>query len=94
MTLIEEAHRLLRNVSTEQGSDVSANPKGRAIEVFANILSEIRAFGERLRIDPRGPAFKMTAMRDLERGLELYTTYGNITGSGAMLHFGFYPDES
>lgn len=46
ITLIEEAHRLLRNVSTEQGSDVVANPKGRAIEVFANILSEIRAYGE------------------------------------------------
>ena len=46
VTLIEEAHRLLRNVSTEQGGEVAANPKGRAIEVFANILSEIRAYGE------------------------------------------------
>ena len=46
VTLIEEAHRLLRNVSTEQGSEVTANPKGRAIEVFANILAEIRAYGE------------------------------------------------
>jgi hypothetical protein len=46
MTLIEEAHRLLRNVSTDQGSEVTANPRGRAIEVFANILSEIRAYGE------------------------------------------------
>jgi hypothetical protein len=46
LTLIEEAHRLLRNVSTEQGSDVSANPKGKAIETFANLLSEIRAYGE------------------------------------------------
>jgi hypothetical protein len=46
LTLIEEAHRLLRNVSMEQGSEVSPNPRGRAVEVFANILSEIRAFGE------------------------------------------------
>jgi hypothetical protein len=46
VTLIEEAHRLLRNVSTDQSSEVSANPQGRAIEVFANILSEIRAYGE------------------------------------------------
>jgi len=46
VTLIEEAHRLLRNVSTEQGGEVTANPRGRAIEVFANILSEIRAYGE------------------------------------------------
>ncbi|RJR44328.1 MAG: ATP-binding protein [Deltaproteobacteria bacterium] len=46
LTLIEEAHRLLRNVSPEQGNEVTANPRGRAIEVFANILSEIRAYGE------------------------------------------------
>ncbi|MCP4565923.1 MAG: ATP-binding protein [Bosea sp.] len=45
VTLIEEAHRLLRNVGMEQGGE-NANPKGRAIEVFTNILSEIRAYGE------------------------------------------------
>lgn len=55
VTLIEEAHRLLRNVSTEQGSEVSANPKGRAIEVFANILSEIRAYGEGILIAEQIP---------------------------------------
>jgi hypothetical protein len=55
VTLIEEAHRLLRNVCTEQGSEVVANPKGRAIEVFANILSEIRAFGEGLLIAEQVP---------------------------------------
>jgi hypothetical protein len=55
VTLIEEAHRLLRNVSTEQGSEVTANPKGRAIEVFANILSEIRAYGEGIFIAEQIP---------------------------------------
>ena len=55
VTLIEEAHRLLRNVSTEQGSEVTANPKGRAIEVFANILSEIRAYGEGILIAEQIP---------------------------------------
>jgi hypothetical protein len=53
--LIEEAHRLLRNVSTEQGSEISANPKGKAIEVFANILSEIRAYGEGILIAEQIP---------------------------------------
>ncbi len=43
--LIEEAHRLLRNVSAQTGDDI-ANPRGRAVEVFANILAEVRAFGE------------------------------------------------
>jgi DNA helicase HerA-like ATPase len=54
LTLIEEAHRLLRNVSMEQGSD-SANPKGRAIEVFASILSEIRAYGEGILVAEQIP---------------------------------------
>lgn len=56
LTLIEEAHRLLRNVSTEQGSEIAANPRGRAIEVFANILSEIRAYGEGILIAEQIPA--------------------------------------
>lgn len=56
VTLIEEAHRLLRNTTTEQGSEVAANPRGRAIEVFANILSEIRAFGEGILIAEQIPA--------------------------------------
>ena len=56
LTLIEEAHRLLKNVSTEQTSDIAANPKGRAIEVFANILSEIRAYGEGIFISEQIPA--------------------------------------
>lgn len=55
ITLIEEAHRLLRNVSTEQNSETTANPKGRAIEVFANILSEIRAYGEGILIAEQVP---------------------------------------
>lgn len=56
ITLIEEAHRLLQNVSSEQGSDIVANPKGRAIEVFVNILSEIRAYGEGIFIAEQVPS--------------------------------------
>ncbi|HVG21059.1 MAG TPA: DUF87 domain-containing protein, partial [Blastocatellia bacterium] len=73
LTLIEEAHRLLRNVSTEQGGEVSANPKGRAIEVFANILSEIRAFGEGILIAEQVPvkltpdAIKNTNLKIIHR---------------------------
>jgi len=70
LTLIEEAHRLLRNVSTEQGSEVSANPKGRAIEVFANILSEIRAFGEGILVAEQIPV-KLTPDVVKNSGLKL-----------------------
>jgi hypothetical protein len=45
VTFIEEAHRLLRNVS-EHATEDSANPRGKGVEVFANILAEVRAFGE------------------------------------------------
>lgn len=55
VTLIEEAHRLLRNTSIEQGSEISANPRGHAIEVFSNILSEVRALGEGILIAEQIP---------------------------------------
>jgi hypothetical protein len=70
LTLIEEAHRLLRNVSLEQGGDVSANPRGRAIEVFANILSEIRAFGEGMLVAEQIPS-KLTPDVLKNTGLKL-----------------------
>ena len=55
VTLIEEAHRLLKNTSTGPGSDVHANPRGMAIQVFANILAEIRSYGEGLIIAEQIP---------------------------------------
>ena len=45
LTVIEEAHRLLKNVSTEQSTE-GANTRGQAVETFANMLSEIRGYGE------------------------------------------------
>ncbi|MBZ0188786.1 MAG: hypothetical protein K8F91_21260 [Candidatus Obscuribacterales bacterium] len=43
--LIEEAHRLLKNVPTAQSGD-SANPAGKAVEFFTNMLAEIRSYGQ------------------------------------------------
>lgn len=45
ITIVEEAHRLLKNVPTEVNYE-AANIKGKAVEAFCNILSEIRAYGE------------------------------------------------
>ena len=56
LTLVEEAHRLLRNVSTQQGSEVAANPQGKAIEVFASMLAEIRAYGEGILVAEQIPS--------------------------------------
>jgi hypothetical protein len=55
VTLIEEAHRLLRNVPTQQSAE-SANPIGKSVEVFSNILAEIRAYGEGILIAEQIPS--------------------------------------
>jgi len=44
--IIEEAHRLLKNVSTERTSEMMGNPKGKAVEVFCNVISEMRSLGQ------------------------------------------------
>ena len=43
--LVEEAHRLLKNVPTGQSGE-EANPAGKAVEFFTNMLAEIRSYGQ------------------------------------------------
>lgn len=45
LLVIEEAHRLLKNVSTENNEDLG-NPKGKAVEHFTNMLAEMRSYGQ------------------------------------------------
>ncbi|MBI3241804.1 MAG: ATP-binding protein [Chloroflexi bacterium] len=45
VTLIEEAHRLLRNVPILVSSEI-ANTRGKAVEMFADMMAEMRAYGE------------------------------------------------
>ena len=52
--LIEEAHRLLKNVSTSQGGE-GANPQGKAVEFFCNMLAEIRSYGQGFLISDQMP---------------------------------------
>ncbi len=47
LTIIEEAHRLLKRVGTPDNPEI-ANPQGRAVETFGNILAEVREYGEGL----------------------------------------------
>lgn len=46
LLVVEEAHRLLRNVVTERISEHMGNPRGKAVEVFCNVISEMRALGQ------------------------------------------------
>ncbi|MBO0821160.1 MAG: ATP-binding protein, partial [Nocardiopsaceae bacterium] len=52
LTVIEEAHRLLRR--TEPGTEAGAG--GHAVEMFAGLLAEIRAYGEGLIVAEQIPA--------------------------------------
>ena len=45
LLVIEEAHRLLKNVSTENNEDLG-NPKGKAVEHFTKMLAEMRSYGQ------------------------------------------------
>lgn len=55
LTLIEEAHRILKNVPQSNNPEV-ANVAGKAVEMFNDILSEIRAYGEGLIIAEQIPS--------------------------------------
>ena len=46
LLVIEEAHRLLKNVETERLSEASGNPKGKAVEHFTNMIAEMRSYGQ------------------------------------------------
>jgi hypothetical protein len=46
LLIIEEAHRLLKNVVQERQTEQLGNPRGKAVEFFANVVSEMRALGQ------------------------------------------------
>lgn len=54
VAVFEEAHRLLKNVPMQVETE-GANVRGQAVEVFANMLSEIRAYGQGVLIAEQVP---------------------------------------
>ena len=56
LTVVEEAHRLLRRPETAAGAAEAAGAAGSAVEMFAGLLAEIRAYGEGLVIAEQIPA--------------------------------------
>lgn len=54
--VIEEAHRLLKNVEAERSSEMMGNPKGKAVEVFCNILAEMRSLGQGVAVVEQIPS--------------------------------------
>lgn len=55
ITVIEEAHNLLKRTSTEQSSD-SSNLLGKSVEMLSNAIAEMRTYGEGFIIADQSPA--------------------------------------
>ena len=54
LTVLEEAHNLLKRTSYDQGSD-SANLLGKSVEMLANSIAEMRTYGEGFVIADQAP---------------------------------------
>lgn len=55
LLVIEEAHRLLENTTSTNNNEI-ADMKGKALENFNNILSEIRAYGQGIVVADQIPS--------------------------------------
>lgn len=54
LTVLEEAHNILKRTSTEQSSE-SSNVQGKAVEVISNAIAEMRTYGEGFIIADQAP---------------------------------------
>ena len=54
ITVLEEAHNLLRRTSTEQSQD-SSNLQGKSVEMLTNAIAEMRTYGEGFIIADQAP---------------------------------------
>ena len=60
ITVLEEAHNLLKKTSTEQSAE-SANLQGKSVEMLTNAIAEIRTYGEGFVIVDQAPNLLDTA---------------------------------
>lgn len=54
ITIMEEAHNLLKRTSTEQGQE-SANLQGKSVDMISNSIAEMRTYGEGFIIVDQSP---------------------------------------
>ncbi|MCL4266953.1 MAG: DUF87 domain-containing protein [Anaerolineae bacterium] len=55
VTVVEEAHNVMGNVKATGPSEVAADTKGQAVQAFADLLTEVRAYGEGILIADQSP---------------------------------------
>ncbi len=64
VTVLEEAHNILKRTSTEQSSE-GANVAGKAVEMLSNAIAEMRTYGEGFIIADQSPsAVDISAIRN------------------------------
>lgn len=64
LTILEEAHNILRRTSTEQGTE-GANVTGKSVEMISNAIAEMRTYGEGFIIVDQSPsAVDISAIRN------------------------------
>lgn len=64
VTVLEEAHNILKRVSTEQNSE-SSNVSGKSVEMLSNAIAEMRTYGEGFIIADQSPnAVDISAIRN------------------------------
>jgi hypothetical protein len=55
VTVVEEAHNVMENVQSVGASEIAADTRAKAVEAFAAMLSEVRAYGEGMIICDQSP---------------------------------------
>ncbi len=55
VTVVEEAHNVVSNVQSVGNTEVAADTKAKAVAAFANMLAEVRAYGEGIVISDQSP---------------------------------------
>jgi hypothetical protein len=89
ITVLEEAHSLLKRTSTEQSQE-NANLLGQSVEMLANSIAEMRTYGEGFIIADQSPGLlDMSVIRNTNTKIILrLLEYGDrtLTGRAASLN--------
>ena len=89
VTVLEEAHNLLKKTSTEQGQE-TANLQGKSVEMLTNAIAEMRTYGEGFVIADQAPELLDTAViRNTNTKIVLRLPEGKdreITGTAMALN--------
>lgn len=89
ITVLEEAHNLLKKTSTEQSAE-SSNLIGKSVEMLTNVIAEIRTYGEGFVVVDQAPnLLDVSAIRNTNTKIVLRlpeSTDREVTGGAIALN--------